>query len=142
MSEAHAFSLEDINIGNKYDNLELAEIHNYLGDPMIDMWTDIPQRYTGIVIDRRDSTIIVSNVPLGTHVAYCSNDGEVGYHDATDTQVTLQRISPNSTIMLYDHNYLPYIAPLIIQNQRLRTQYVIADDYTAGAAVDANRPVG
>lgn len=142
LSEAHAFSLEDINIGNKYDNLEFAEIHNYLGDPMIDMWTDIPQRYTGILIDRRDSTIIVSNVPLGTHVAYCSNDGEVGYHDATDTQVTLQRISPNSTIMLYDHNYLPYIAPLIIQNQRLRTQYVIADDYTAGAAVDANRPVG
>ena len=48
--------------------------------------------------------------------------------------------NPNSTIMLYKHNYIPYIAPLVLQNVSMNhSQYVIATDVTAGNSVDSNR---
>ena len=45
--------------------------------------------------------------------------------------------------MVFKHNYLPYIAPLLLQNEEMsRTQYVIARDVTAGYMVDTNRTEG
>ena len=45
--------------------------------------------------------------------------------------------------MLYKHNYIPYIAPLVLQNTTLsNSQYVIATDVTAGRAVDSGRTAG
>lgn len=52
-------------------------------------------------------------------------------------------VSPNGTIMLYKHNYIPYIAPLFLQNVALsNSQYVIASDVTAGESVDSIRTPG
>ena len=45
--------------------------------------------------------------------------------------------------MLYKHNYIPYIAPLLLQNVALsKSQYVIASDVIAGNAIDSNRTQG
>ena len=45
--------------------------------------------------------------------------------------------------MVYKHNYIPYIAPLLLQNENLsNSQYVIASNVIAGAAVDNNRTQG
>ena len=45
--------------------------------------------------------------------------------------------------MVYKHNYLPYIVPLLLQDEELRrSQYVIATDVTAGHKVDSNRMPG
>ena len=50
---------------------------------------------------------------------------------------------PNSTVMLYKHNYIPFIAPLMLQNVTLnRSQYVIATDVTAGNSIDSIRTPG
>ena len=50
---------------------------------------------------------------------------------------------PNSTVMLYKRNCIPYIAPLVIQNTTInKSQYVIASDMTAGKSVDNNRTSG
>lgn len=41
--------------------------------------------------------------------------------------------------MLYKHNYIPYIAPLLLQNYTItHSQYVIASDVTAGKFVDVD----
>ncbi len=69
-------------------------------------------------------------------------DGEVTDVPMTDS-ITLSNVSPNSTIMLYKQNYIPYIAPLVLQNVTLdHSQYVIATDVLAGRAVDNNRTSG
>ena len=45
--------------------------------------------------------------------------------------------------MLYKHNSIPYIAPLVLQNTTLdNPQYVFATDVTAGRAVDSQRTQG
>ena len=45
--------------------------------------------------------------------------------------------------MLYHHNYLPWIAPLALQNERVTDdRYIIASDVTAGREVDSNRTAG
>ena len=50
---------------------------------------------------------------------------------------------PNSTVMLYKRNCIPYIAPLVIQITTInKSQYVIASDMTAGKSVDNNRTSG
>ena len=117
---------------------------NYLGDPGVDMWTDVPQCYTNISVVRSDNGITISGVPINsTIVSYHSNDGTMGKGTATTSTVTLNGVSPNSTIMLYKHNNIPYIAPLVIQNTTLnKSQYVIASDVTAGMSVDNNRTSG
>lgn len=79
-----------------------------------------------------------------TTVAYHSNDGNTGSVTSTSSgTVNLNNVSPNSTIMLYKHNVIPYIAPLVLQNTLLEnSQYVFASDVTAGNAVDGNRTSG
>ena len=45
--------------------------------------------------------------------------------------------------MLYKHNYIPYIAPLDLQNITFsKNQYVIASDVTAGKSIDSQRTNG
>ena len=118
--------------------------HNYLGDPVIDMWSDMPQKYSGVSITRNNSSITVSGISSsGTIVAYHSNDGSTGKQIVTASSVTLNNVSPNSTVMLYKHNYIPYIAPLVLQNVTLNnSQYVIASEVTAGRSVDSSRTSG
>lgn len=137
---AHAIAkyLSPIDPEDKFTN------HDYLGDPSLDMWTDIPCQYANVALTRNDNSITVNGaVPGHTTVAYCSNDGTVGSCVATASTVTLNGVSPNSTVMLYSHNYLPHIAPLLLQNTTIdRSQYVIASDVEAGKSVDINRTSG
>ena len=123
---------------------EMVSCFNYLGDPGVDMWTDLPQHYSNITVTRTDNAVTITGVPANsTTVAYYSNDGAIGKQTATSSTVTLNNASPNSTIMLYRHNYVPYIAPLVLQNTTLnKSQYVIASDLTAGKSVDSGRTSG
>ena len=62
---------------------------------------------------------------------------------ATSHDVTLQDANPNSTIMLYKHNHIPYIAPLELQNETIKqSQYIIASDVIAGNSINDNRLPG
>ena len=119
-------------------------VHSYLGDPSIELWTDIPQEYSNISITRTENSITVSGLDVdSTIVAYCDNNYHAGYRLTSSTSLTLNSVSPNSTIMLYKHNHLPYIAPLALQNININnSQYVIASDVTAGINIDHNRLAG
>lgn len=119
-------------------------IFNLLGDPEFEIWTDIPQHFTNVSLSRSDNSITVNGIDSdSTIVAYYSNDGQIGTDTISTLSVVFNNISPNSTVMLYKHNYIPYIAPLDLQNITFsKNQYVIASDVNAGEAIDSQRTNG
>lgn len=127
-----------------HDYINEPILNAYIGDPTIELWTDTPQEYSNISVTRTENSITVSSLDSdSTIVAYCDNNFHIGYQIASSTSMTLNSVSPNSTIMLFKHNHLPYIAPLALQNTRInKSQYVIASDVTAGFYVDGNRLPG
>ena len=118
-------------------------VHNLIGDPEFEIWTDTPQEFTNIQVTRSDDRITVSGINTTSTIVACySNDGK-WRKTSPLARVSFTGISPNSTVMIYKHNYIPYIAPLLLQNENLsNSQYVIASDVIAGAAVDSNRTQG
>lgn len=117
---------------------------NLLGDPCLDVWNAQPQQYSGITVIRADNAVTVSGITEpSTIISYHGNDGTTGSCETSASSVTLTGVSPNSTIMLNKHNFIPYIAPLVLQNTDLeQSQYVFATDVTAGRAVDSGRTNG
>ena len=134
----------DINIKGIYEHhVNLA--HNLLGDPEVEMWTGIPLDYNGITVTRKDKSITVSGIHSqdSATVAYCSNNNVQGMKTTANGSVTFTNVSPNSSIMVYQHNYIPYIAPLLLQNDTIKhSQYVLASTVSAGKSVDSNRTAG
>ena len=118
--------------------------HAYLGDPSLEIWTDVPQEFSNISLTRTDHSIKISGIDANSTIFACySNDGKILSDTISTDSVTLRTISPNSTVMLYKHNYIPYIAPLVLQKANLdHSQYVIASDVTAGSNVDSGRTNG
>ncbi len=141
-----AFSLSKIGYDGRY-MLRLTDnglSQSLLGDPCVDMWTSIPQQYSGITVSRTDSTITISNISVdSTIVAICDYANTVSKRIVTSEDVTFHVFSPNASIMLYKHNYIPYIVPMIIQNVILdKSHYVFASDVTVGNNVDNGRMNG
>lgn len=51
---------------------------NLLGDPELEIWTDLPQTYNGINITRTDSSLTVTGINVdSTIVSYCDNAGGI-----------------------------------------------------------------
>jgi hypothetical protein len=119
-------------------------VQNLLGDPEFEIWTDTPEEYSNITVTRLNNSISISGISGAdsTIVAYTDNNGNAQTR-VTSSETTFNNVSPNGTIMLYKHNYIPYIAPLFLQNVALsNSQYVIASDVTAGESVDSIRTPG
>lgn len=142
LNEAHALAKSMYNLPDYCDTEPLK--YNYLGDPALEMWSDTPQRYTNVSLTRNNYGISLTGLPTEeTIIAYCSNDGTVGSYKTSSSSVTINDVSPNCTVMLYRHNRIPLIAPLLLQNITLSySQYVIATDVSAGKAVDQGRTQG
>ncbi len=122
----------------------LAMSHNLLGDPTIDMWTDIPQSYSSISVTRADDSVSIRGLDVdSTIIAYYGNDYRIGSDTFSTSDVNIYGISPNDAIMIYKHNYIPYIVPMVLQNFTINnSQYVIASDVIAGRSVDSGRTRG
>lgn len=121
----------------------VCRVHNLLGDPEFEVWTDVPSLFSNINIIRADSTIHISGITADSVlVSMYSNDGTITKKIAS-SDITFNNVSPNNTVMIYKHNYIPYIAPLILQNGSItKSQYIIAKDVIAGNSVDTNRSFG
>ncbi len=90
--------------------------------------------------------VYVDSIPTTIGYYYKNSSSNNGYYrqlKLTKSMVVLNNASPNWPIVIYKHNYLPYIAPLYLQNVNFnKSQYVIATDVTAGHSVDSNRTSG
>lgn len=127
----------------KYQNP--SPVHAYIGDPSLEIWTGTPHLYQGIDIRRTDNSVTISGIDtIPTTVVYCIGNTIIK-RIATDTTMCINE-SPNGCLMLYGHNSIPYIAPMVLQNVNLDgSHYLIAGDFVAGNAVDTvnnNRTCG
>ena len=136
-------SLGKTNLNNSVVSTYLALTQNLLGDPALGLWTGIPQCYSNITVTRNDSSITVSGINgNSTYVSVVDINGGVMKRFVT-TDVTINGVSPNSIITLYNHNRIPFIAPLKLQKvSLLKSQYVIASDVVAGYSIDSNHSNG
>ena len=125
-------------------NKKIRATHNLLGEPEFEMWTAVPNVFEGIEVTRTNDGIAVSSIPEDSViVAYCTNDHKQKRTVAYSGSVSFNGISPNSTIMVYKKNFIPYIAPLLLQNITLsNSQYIIASSIKAGNHIDSNRRSG
>ncbi len=142
LGEAEALSKTDFH--SNYYNYYIPATHNLLGDPVLEIWSDTPHNYHSINITRRDNSITIAGINAdSTIVAYYGNDGQIGTDTISSINIIINDISPNASIMLYKHNYIPYIVPMALQNVTLsNSQYIFASDFYAGNAIDANRTSG
>ena len=138
VGEADVFSKIDINA--KYTTM----VHNLMGEPEFEMWTYTPQQVYPIIA-RSNGGITVGGLPYNQTflISYYDNDGTVGMDSITNGNIILTNVSPHAGVMVYRHNYLPWIAPLTLQNvNNLSSQYVFASSFYAGSQVDLNRTNG
>lgn len=138
---AAAHSLADCSKKSNHD----LRTQNLFGDPELNVWADTPAQLQNIVVIHDDNRIVINNLPQNDSLfiaVHHSNDTPVLYK-SNCTQCTISNVNPNSIVMVYNNNYLPYIAPLYLQNECITSsQYVIANKVYAGSMVDSNRATG
>ncbi len=110
--------------------------HHLIGDPEVEMWTSEPQRYEGITVNRYGSLYMINGVTASDTIAYCDNDGNVGRVFGMNGFSFLNGMTPSISIMVYNHEHIPYIAPLLLQDCDINnSQYVYASSFSAGRNV-------
>lgn len=142
LSEAEAMSKE-LNNGSRSTHLRLT--HNLHGDPEFKIWDCAPQHFANYSIERNNNGIIISGLSSQNSIALAlvSNDNYSIQDTITDSSISFNNVSPNSCVMILGDGYMPSIAPLYLQNERIEnSQYVIANDVYAGRNVDSNRTIG
>lgn len=117
--------------------------HNLLGDPEFEMWTSEPLRYSGIYVSRLDNGFRISGTTSTDTIAFCDNYGHQGSIVGSDNNSMFISTHPSSTLMVFNHDHIPYIVPMMLQNCEIsNSQYVYASSFSAGKAVLPNNTHG
>ena len=131
---------------NKSQMYALKLGHNLLGDPSIDIWTGIPVKYTDadIEISRNDQGISVSGSCLeGAKIVVLNTNGDIMNGIGKAVGSTSFSASPNSHVVIYRHNMIPYLAPIVIQNETINNPWhYFASSVNIGSNADPNRESG
>ena len=114
-----------------------------MGDPEFEIWTSEPQQYEGINVRRSRENYLISGVTSSDIISYCDNEGNVGSFYGTDAFGLILHLSPSAIVMIYNHDHIPYIAPLKLQNCNINnSQYVYASSFSAGKSIIPNATNG
>ena len=72
-------------------------------------------------------------------IAYCDNNGNVSRKYGTNGFEFFNGVSPTASIMVYNHDHIPYIAPIMLQDCNINnSQYVYASSFSAGKNILPN----
>ena len=134
-----AFSLSKMDVADE-NSVFAKRDQVYFGDPELDLWTDNPQSYSNVEVVRTNDTLTISRLSTDPIIiGYQKRNKHFETKISTSQTIILQDALPNSTIMLYKHNHIPYIAPLKLQNEMIEdSRYIIANDVIAGNSIDTN----
>ena len=117
---------------------EIMTSHNLIGDPEVEMWTSEPQQYNNILFSRSENGFSIIGATNVDTIAFCDNYNRQGLMAGSNSPIFVP-VHPTSTIMIYNHNHLPYILPMKLQNCDIRnSQYVYASSFSAGKSVLPN----
>ncbi len=126
-----------------YHNLRNDMISNLFGDPEMSVWTSYPLTCDTIQLERHDDTIVITGMPHNKKFITISSPSESKRITVYTTNHTITDVDPNSNIMINHRQYIPYIAPLLVQNCEYdQSGYTITDRFIAGNHVDENRTYG
>jgi hypothetical protein len=118
--------------------------HNLLGCPEIEIWTGNPRIMSGLTA----SAYYVVVPPSISQPKICVNGlfGGTSYHSSVDSNqysFSLPSNCKNYTVAVTKHNYIPYIAPLYLQNESVSgTHYVHTNDVHMGSNVTMEKQTG
>lgn len=144
LGQAEMYSRLNFNLSSKVYEFHLKNAHNLLGDPEVEMWTNEPLNIEDVSVARNDDSIVINANATGIDSLYVGiYDGIRQRKDTICGSKTITGVNPNSIVMVYKHDYLPYIAPLNIQNEQINSsRYLISNDVNIGNSVDSNRTSG
>lgn len=144
VGEANSYGKLDFDYLFKRRARYVVAVQNLLGDPSLELWTEIPQVYENISVTRTDTTISINGINTQPAIISISGiNGGLMKRTSSSSDVTIENCSPNSVITLYKHNCIPFVIPLVLQKIDInQSRYVIASDFTAGSFVDDKRAYG
>ena len=142
IGKAEAFSKMTYKYGSRFSNHIILE-HNLLGDPEFEMWTSEPSQYSGIFVSRLDNGFRISGTSITDTIAFCDNYGHQGTVVGNGNNSMFISAHRSSTLMVFNHNHIPYIAPMMLQNCEIsNSQYVYASSFRAGKSILPNNTHG
>ena len=131
IGKAEALSKTTMNLDSTTE-FHVSTEHNLLGDPEFEMWTTEPLRYSEINVSRVKNGFKIEGVSRRDTIAYCDNNGNQGIIVGNDMSPTYLQAHSTSTIMVYNHIHIPYIAPMTLQNCNINnSQFVYASSFSA-----------
>lgn len=140
--EAESFSK---NLYNGKTKSYICFVHNLIGEPEFDIWTDKPQLLGQYSFSYSDNSINISvneNLTDSIFIGICNNDTSFIKH-ISNADYTIDEVSPNSILMLYNHDAYPIISSLKLQKCEItNSQYVITPSVLIGENTDINRMQG
>ena len=118
---------------------------NLVGCPELDMWTGMPQQFGEIDIVRGNRQITLKNANLsGCNIAYFDyNKGTRNIVVADSTVCVIDNADPNSSLVVYKHNFIPYVSSIELQNGVFNDpKYIFSESISIGAKINSSRPYG
>lgn len=127
-----------------YNNLYADMITNLFGDPEMDVWTSYPQTFDTVQVKRQENCILITKLPSDAKkIISISSPSQSRTITVYEKNCTITDVNPNSNIMINHKKYIPYIAPLLVQNYEYnKSSYMITNQFIAGNHVDQNRTYG
>ena len=118
--------------------------YNLLGDPTIQIRLNTPNFYnhSNFEVIRDAGDLIqfsVLNIPIEEEYCLAFRQPDGTSVRETVVSAACSGISSNSSVMVYNENMVPYIAPLVVQNQTYnKSLYIFASTVYMGNNVNVN----
>ena len=140
IGQAEAFSKADYK-GSDFHWLALT--HNLIGCPEFEMWTDIPSLFTNVAVTRSLNRLTVNTGVDGTNISLRGLFSDQRIYAQVGRVVTFYPLPKNYVLTLYKHDYIPYVAPIYLQNESVTgTHYIKGRQITTGNSVDSTKATG
>lgn len=121
----------------------LAFAHNLIGCPELEMWTDIPSKFTNVSVSQSGMNLNVNSMVDGSSTTLKGLFSSNKITSQIGKVCTFMNIPKNYMITFNKHNYLPYVASMYLQNEEVRGVYYVAgNEVFIGSHIDGNKSFG
>lgn len=143
IGEAEAISKFLFKLSSSLDH-HVKLTHNLLGDPEFDMWTSVPNIFTNINTVSTNSTLTLSGNDINDgYIGLLDNHGSPRKLHINGNNFSINDFNPNSSIVVYKHNWIPKLFPLILQNCEIdSSNSYLVNSLKIGSNIDSNRISG
>lgn len=121
----------------------LSLAHNLIGCPEFEIWTDIPSAFVNNLTTQSGTTLNINTNVDNTNIALKGLFSSNRITFQTGKVCTFTNVPKNYVLTFYKHNYLPYIAPIYLQNEQVNGEFYISGSKVfVGNHVDENKSTG